>query len=69
MRGATLKTPECEVILLHMAELNINLGDLFIYALHKRKQELLALQIQFPDDFQYQEELKHVVAQLLDAGE
>ncbi len=58
----------CEQVLTLMAELKINLSDLLVCALLKRREELINLQEQFPDNFTYAEELKEVRQQLLDYG-
>lgn len=59
----------CEQVLTLMSELKITLQDLFVLALLKRREELFNLQKQFPDNFNYADELKEVRNQLLEYGE
>ena len=59
----------CEQVLTLMAQLQICIGDLVVLALLKRREELMQLQKQFPDNFNYADELKEVREQLLEHGE
>ncbi len=59
----------CEQVLALMVELHVCIGDLVVLALLKRREELMQLAKQFPDNFNYADELKEVREQLLEHGE